>query len=101
MELLNAMAKVRFASVKPQRIRLHKAGAAKVELLCLEPGQKLNVASGQWVYYVAKGQAVIAAGETSGELTAGDMAATDDGEQHSISNAGEQRLICIAVGQLP
>ena len=99
MELINAIAKVRFASASPQRIHVQKTDALQIDLLCLEPGQEIRLETDQWAYYVVKGKAGVSGGGTEGDLTAGQVAVSRTGEKHTIVNAGEQRLICIAVGR--
>jgi len=99
MDLINAIAKVRFASAKPQRVQLHKGGSLLAELLCMEPGQETDGQAGQWTYYVVAGKAAITGAEGGGELPAGQLAAVSKGERHRIANVGEQRLICLVVGQ--
>ncbi len=98
MEIVNAIAKARFASSGPQCVSLRKDGPAQAELLCMEPGQELTVTAGRWVYYLVKGTARLCAGGEDHELAAGQVAAMSPNERHSIANIGEQRLICFAVG---
>ena len=99
MDLVNAIAKVRFASAKPQRVQLHKGDSMLTDLLCMEPGQETEGQAGQWTYYVVAGTAAITGADGGGELPAGQLAAVPEGERHSITNVGEQRLICLVVGQ--
>jgi len=98
MEIINAIAKARFASSQPQCVQLHKDNALAAELLCMEPGQTLDIASGQWLYYIVKGRARIVAAGTEGDLAPGQVAALELNEKHSITNIGEQRLICFVAG---
>jgi len=98
MEVINAIAKVRFGSARPQRVQLHTSDDLTAELLCLEAGHKLKITSGQWTYYVVAGNAAIDNGGKSTELPTGQFAATGKDEAHTIANAGEGRLICLAVG---
>jgi len=97
MEITNAIAKARFASSQPQRVRLHKASPVQSELVCMEPGQTLDVASGKWVYYVIKGQACARTADGEADLSAGTFAEFAPNQKHTIVNTGEQRLICFAV----
>ena len=97
MDIVNAIAKVRFASAKPQRIQLHKSDSLVAELLCFEPGQNLKVDGGPSCYYVVTGTAVIDGGGGAGELPAGQFATAAKDESHAIANAGEQRLVCLTV----
>ncbi len=98
MEIINAIAKARFASSQPQCVQLHKDKALAAELFCMEPGQKLDIASGRWVYYVVKGRARIVAAAAESDLAPGQVAAAELNEKHCITNIREQRLICFAAG---
>ncbi len=98
MNFTNAIAKVRFASAKPQKVTLNKSDSLTAELLCLEPGQNMKVASGQWNYYVITGTATIGSAEGSTDLPTGQFAGSETDEPHTITNDGEQRLIILAVG---
>jgi len=98
MEIVNAIAKARFASVRAQCVQLHKGASLSSELLCMEPGQKLDVTSGRWLYYVVKGRARIDVDGVEGDLAPGQMAALELNEKHRITNIGEQRLICFTAG---
>lgn len=98
MDTVNAIAKARFASAKPQRVQLHKADGLSIDLLCLEPRQEMSVRGGQWTYYTIAGSVVLEAGDQRLEVGTGHVAATADGERHKLSNAAETRLICLAVG---
>ena len=98
MEIVNAIAKARFASSQPQRVRLHKDAALQSELICMEPGQELDVTSGKWVYYVVKGHARVRTAEGEADLSTGTFADFTTDPRHAIMNTGEQRLICFAAG---
>ncbi len=100
MDVVNAIAKVRFGSAKPQRVQLRKDAKAPIELLCLEPGQKLKVTEGRWAYYVITGAARVESGGKSSDVSAGHLALASEGETHMLSSAGEQRLICLAIGEV-
>jgi quercetin dioxygenase-like cupin family protein len=105
MEIVNAVSKVRFASSGPQRVHLARAPQLRVDLICMEAGQKDHSAEGPCAYYVIAGSAQLttsgsAAGGTAPEktahpLAAGHLAQFEAGEFHTISNAGEGRLICL------
>jgi len=97
MDFMNAIAKVRFGSAKPQRIQLTKTDSCQVEMLCMESGQQLSVRSGRWLYYVIAGHAAITAKDVEQKISAGHLATTAAGEKHQITACGEQRLICLAV----
>lgn len=100
MHVVNAIAKVRFGSAKPQRVQLRKDARAPIELLCLEPGQSLRVAGGRWAYYVVTGAARVESGSAAADVPSGHLAIPPEGEKHTLSSAGEQRLICLAIGQV-
>lgn len=99
MDLVNAIAKVRFATAKPQRVVLHRGEALLVEMLCFEPGQEVRVHQGEWAYYVVTGKAKLVAGGQTVDVPMGQLVATVAGEAHALANAGEQRLICLAYGR--
>ena len=98
MYFVNAISKVRFASAKPQRIRLGSTKGLVAELLCMEAGQKIVVRSGQWAYYVITGTAKFTAGNVSGEVPAGQAGICEVDEVHTVANASQQRLVCLIVG---
>jgi quercetin dioxygenase-like cupin family protein len=98
MEIMNAIAKVRFASARPQRIHLARHDHCVVEMLCMEPGQKPDVSTGTWTYYIVKGTAELTAGSQAHTLTFGQVASTQADELHSVANTGEGRLVCLAIG---
>ncbi|MGA2265829.1 MAG: hypothetical protein ABSH10_05300 [Phycisphaerae bacterium] len=98
MDTVNAIAKVRFASAKPQAVHLHKGKSLQADLLCMEPGQKLDVpAAAERLYYVVVGTAKLS--NKGDEITAyaGQLAVTAGDERHRIANPGPQRLICVIV----
>ena len=98
MDTVNAIAKARFASAKPQRVQLQKDDdGLSVEMLCLEPGQDVSVRSGQWAYYVVTGTAVVQTGDQRHDISTGHVAVSAPDERHTLSNASETRLICLAV----
>ena len=113
MDLINAIAKVRFSSAKPQRVQLHKSKALLVELLCMEPGQQLSMDAGEWTYYVVTGTASVThEGETS-DVPTGHFAAIAPVESTGakgdssrletsvLANATERRLVCLVVTAAP
>jgi len=99
MNVVNAISKARFGSAKPQRIQLHKGSELLSELLCLEAGQKFS-ASGERTYYVLTGNASLTGESGSAELPTGQLVAFGEQEAHSITNAGEGRLMLLAIGRL-
>ncbi|HOF17692.1 MAG TPA: cupin domain-containing protein [Phycisphaerae bacterium] len=99
MDAVNAIAKVRFGSARPQRILLSHSDGLTSELLCLEAAQEFHVTGGEWVYYVVTGTAAVTSGQDRATLPAGQFAALSRDEKHTLANAGEGRLICLAVGR--
>jgi len=97
MDAVNAIAKVRFASAKPQTVHLHKGRRIAVDLLCMEPGQKLTVPAAERLYYVVTGAANISGPGKETAVPAGQLAATVVDEAHGIANAGAQRLVCLVI----
>lgn len=97
MDAVNAIAKVRFASAKPQTVHLHKGRRLSADLLCMEPGQKLEVAASERIYYVVTGAATLRGGDAEKALPAGQLAATAPDEPHGITNTGSQRLVCVVI----
>jgi len=106
MEIVNAVSKVRFASSAPQHVHLARGQALRVNLICMEAGQKDRAAEGPCAYYVVAGSASLTtggsasmtaggAGKQAHFLPAGHVAHLDAGEGHTLSNAGEGRLICL------
>jgi len=97
MDIVNAVSKVRFATARPQRVHLAKGAGQLVEMICLEAGQEVTVASGPWVYYVVAGTARLVSAGGQGTLGPGHLACLGAQEPHTVSNAGEGRLICLAL----
>lgn len=97
MDLVNAIAKARFSSVKPQRVQLHKNQSLQVDLLCFEARQELTVEDGHWGYYVITGSSTITSGETVNVVPQGQLVVIE-GEQHVVANREERRLVCLVFG---
>ena len=101
MDIINAIAKVRFASTGPQHIHLARTDAYRVDMLCMEAGQKSRAAAGPCAYYVIAGSAKLTTGGSAGPderpLPAGQIADLGPDEPHVLANAGEGRLICLVV----
>ena len=120
MKIVNAISKVRFASTEPQHIHLARGNSFRVDLLCMEVGQKDHPATGPCAYYVVAGSAMLTTGGSahstpsagsgqagSGQakltvsephqLPAGQLAELGPGEAHTIANAGQGRLICLMI----
>jgi len=94
MEIVNAVAKVRFGSAKPQCIQLHRDGQLALELLCMEPGQSFSAPGGR-AYYVIAGQAEVSSTGKPSSIAAGQLALSGTKERHILTNTGENRLICL------
>jgi len=99
MKTINAIAKVRFASARPQRVQLSQDAELTVELVCMEAGQAMEVRGGHWNYYVIAGSGQIAGDGTGEPLVAGQLTVLDAGERHVLTNTGEARLILLAAGR--
>jgi len=97
MNTVNAIAKVRFSTAKPQRVQLHKGPGLLAEMLCMEAGQKLRMSAAEWIYYVVMGRVALTAGGRTTHLATGQFAACAANEAHTIANAGEGRLVCLAI----
>ena len=91
MDVFNAIGKVRFSSSKAQRVQL----APGIDLLCFEPGQKLHFHSGA-SYYVVTGSAQISSDGRQHDVPPAQMAVAAREEEHTVTNAGEVRLICLS-----
>jgi len=90
----NAIAKVRFSSAKPQRVHLAESGRLASELLCLESGQQMKIADPDTILYVILGAAAIEADDQNTSVQTGYLVAP--GAKFTLTNAGEQRLVCLA-----
>ena len=95
MDVSNAISKVRFASARPQRVLLTKS--IVVELICMEPGQKLKSVKGPCIYYVVTGTATLTAGGKERGVPTGQMGIAEADESHAVSNRQELRLVCLAI----
>ncbi|MDY7011951.1 MAG: hypothetical protein SVV80_14565 [Planctomycetota bacterium] len=96
MDVINAIAKIRFSSAKAQRVHLHHGGGLACDLLCLEPGQEFS-STGQCSYYLIAGAGVIKAGKTIKGVNMGNFATCEEDESHTLVNSSEQRLICMVI----
>ncbi len=97
MNTVNAISKVRFASAKPQVVHLHKGRFILADLLCMEPGQKLDVPAAERLYYVVTGTAKVAGKGAETTVPAGQLAATTGDEPHRLTNTSPQRLVCVVI----
>ena len=96
MDIVNAIARVRFGSAKPQRVHLHKGDGLDVELLCMEAGQKTKIDAGEVVYYVVTGTAALSESGRTVEVPTGQLVSPQAMEPHTVANAGEGRLVILA-----
>jgi uncharacterized cupin superfamily protein len=96
MNVLNAIAKVRFNSARPQRVQLCRTAGCACDLLCMEPGQEA-AATGPAGYYVVAGSGHVKAGRENRPMNLGCFADCQEGESHLLVNSSEQRLICLVV----
>ncbi len=96
MDVINAIAKVRFNSARAQRIQLQRCGDFACDLLCLEPGQEFS-ATGRCAYYIIAGTGILKADKKAKDLSMGYFAASEKDESHTLVNSSEQRLICLIV----
>ena len=97
MQVVNAISKVRFSAGKPQHVPVLKGPPASAGLVCLEAGQEMRSDHGPRVYYVVTGKASLTAGGQSHQLAPGQLAHTDEGEEHVLANQTEGRLVCLVV----
>jgi len=97
VETVNAISKVRFSSARPQVVQLHKSGTTHVELLCMEPGQKLKMDKTPLVYYVITGSAEISSKKQKATVQAGHTVSIDADEIHAITSPAEGRLVCLVI----
>ncbi len=101
MDIVNAISKVRFASTGPQQVHLARNDAYRVDILCMEAGQKSRAQAGPCAYYVIVGSAKLTAGGSASAdeypLPAGQMASIGPNEAHTVANTGEGRLICLVI----
>ena len=91
MNSVNAISKVRFSSARPQRVHLLDLPTGGVDLLCLESAQETTAKGPSTVLYIVTGSARITDGQTTQELSAGNLLVPDG--DCTIANAAEQRLV--------
>ena len=89
----NAIAKIRFSSAKPQRVHLAESDRLASELLCLESGQRMKVSDPNTILYVILGTAEIEDDDRKVSVQTGCLVAP--GMKFTLTNAGEQRLVCL------
>ena len=96
MDIINAIAKVRFNSARPQRVQLAKCSGYICDLLCIEPGQELT-AGGECTYYIVAGNGDAKVGSEAKAVAMGNFIHCPEGESHTLINSSEQRLICLCM----
>jgi len=96
MDHVNAIAKVRFNSARPQRVHLGKSDDFTCDLLCLEPGQE-HSATGRCAYYFIAANGVLKTGKEKKNVSMGHFVIFEKDEHHTIINTSEQRLIILVV----
>ncbi|MCD6378748.1 MAG: hypothetical protein J7L99_07865 [Planctomycetes bacterium] len=96
MEHINAIAKVRFNSARPQRVHLGKSDDFTCDLLCFEPGQEYS-ATERCAYYFIAANGVLKAGKEKKNVAMGHLVIFEKDQPHTIINTSEQRLICLAI----
>jgi quercetin dioxygenase-like cupin family protein len=68
------------------------------DLYCFEPGQSQSphTHDGQdKIYYVVEGKGLFRVSDTEKELGPGEIALAASGQNHGVSNTGEQRLVVL------
>lgn len=66
----------------------------------MDPGQSIEARPGQWCYYMLTGAADLdGADEQAATLSTGQLATFEPGRPHTLTAAGEDRLICLAIGR--
>ena len=96
MDIINAIAKVRFNSAKPQRVSLVRNPTFQADLICMEGGQALAVEGGEWLYYVITGTASLVGNGPAMQTPTGQMASAVN-EKHVITNPSNRRLVILAL----
>ncbi len=99
MDLINAVAKARFSSARPQRVQLHAGPELCVDMICMESGQELHIHGGCRIYYVVTGTARFSGEGKTIDLAMGQMAVADANQPHLVTNTGEGRLVCLVYGK--
>lgn len=96
MDLVNAIAKVRFNSARPQRVQLGRSRQFACELVCLEPGQEV-AGTQRCSYYVVAGNGLVKTAAGPKDVTLGHFLCFEEGDSHILVNSSDQRMICLAV----
>ncbi|HEV2198436.1 MAG TPA: cupin domain-containing protein [Bryobacteraceae bacterium] len=100
MFIKNLSGLARFSSEKMGKADLARGEKLFAGLNCFEPGQEhaAHTHAGQdKLYVILTGEAEVRVGDESAMLIQGDAAFAPSGVVHSIRNAGETRLVVMAV----
>ena len=100
MFIKNPSGLARFSAERMGKADLARGATLFAGLNCFEPGQEhaAHTHAGQdKLYLILTGEAEVRIGDESAMLSAGDAAFAPSGVVHSIRNAGDQRLVVMAV----
>jgi mannose-6-phosphate isomerase-like protein (cupin superfamily) len=97
VDVVNAIAKVRFSAAKCQHVILQKAPGLTVSLVCMQGGQTAKLPAGPCTYYVVTGSADLAHAGKTVSLAPGHSVTAAPGEVHQLTCRSEDRLVCIVV----
>jgi len=95
MRIATVASRIRFADEKMQKVGLFETDRFFFDLYCLKPGQGQKVhthAGSDKVYYVLNGRATVRVGAEHQELMPGQAVLASAGEEHGVTNAGEEPL---------
>ena len=98
MHIVNAISKVRFSSVKPQCVQLDQSDSMSTKLVCMDPDQQLEIANGQWTYYIVTGTGTLIEAGSESEVATGHTVVLEPGDAVTLCNRTKNRLVCLAVG---
>jgi mannose-6-phosphate isomerase-like protein (cupin superfamily) len=95
MQITTVATRIRFADEGMQKVGLFETDRFFFDLYCLKPGQAQKVhthAGSDKVYYVLSGRATVRVAEEQQDLIAGQTVLAPAGEEHGVTNAGEEPL---------
>lgn len=95
MQIATVATRIRFADEKMQKVGLFETDRFFFDLYCLKPGQAQKIhshAGSDKVYYILNGRATVRVGAEQQELTPGQAVLAPAGEDHGLTNAGEEPL---------
>lgn len=96
----NAVSKARFRPDKMAKADLAATDHLFAGLNAFEPGQehKLHAHVGQdKLYFVLQGEGQVTVGSQRARIQTGDLALARSGEEHSLVNAGPERLVVMVI----